>query len=151
MPHCSMSLRTSASPPVKITSTLCGLTCGVMESITLRKSATGISFAAADALQSLPQWRQAALQRKVHSQKSVLSGCSRTVSFLASRVISSANFLRRVILLLAILFFQYEILGFCCLALKPIVVSLFSLEIRCQYVSFDGVAFIFAIQIVGNK
>src|SRR5574344_296623 len=69
LPTDSRSLRRSGSPPVMQIITVCGSTCCFISSSAFKKSDGSMSGIDASFLQSLPQWRQFRLQRKVHSQK----------------------------------------------------------------------------------
>lgn len=62
-----------------------GLMCGMIESITRKKSSAGISGTCEDDVQSLPQCRQCTLQRRVDSQNNCRSGCSSCRLCLRSR------------------------------------------------------------------
>lgn len=91
------SVRMSGSPPEMIIITWCGLTWGVIVSMTRRKSSAGISGVVADEVQSLPQCRQCTLQRSVDSQNSCCRGCSCCKLWRRSRSSSNAMRCRRVI------------------------------------------------------
>ena len=77
LPMSRISLRISGSPPVVTTIMPEASVFSASSSSTGTKSSNGISFANDTVLQSLPQWRQLRLQRRVHSQNNCSSGCNR--------------------------------------------------------------------------
>ena len=94
-PTWTISLRTRGSPPVVITTQLPRSKPAGLLSRTPSRSLTGGSSRPAVLRQSLPQWRQLRLQRRVHSQNSWESLCSSTWVLNAARPDSRSSLLAK--------------------------------------------------------